>query len=56
MMVLVFNVDDSKPAMNNGLYNIRERVSLLRGSLEIYSEIGKGSVIKAKFPIEKNEF
>jgi PAS domain S-box-containing protein len=43
----------SKPNdLGNGLYNMKERASLLNGRLEVISAAGKGTKIKAEFPIE----
>jgi PAS domain S-box-containing protein len=37
-----------------GLYNIRERVNILKGQLNITSKPGKGTRIQVRVPIEKN--
>ncbi|MCG8540607.1 MAG: sensor histidine kinase [Clostridia bacterium] len=54
-----FNVDEkvnSKDDKNGfGLYNIRERVDLLKGKIDINSEKGKGTKIRVVIPICKEE-
>lgn len=35
----------------NGLYNMRERINLLGGTIKIFSNTGQGTVINAKIPI-----
>jgi len=38
----------------NGIYNMRERVNLLKGSFDINSEINKGTTITVTIPIKKS--
>lgn len=42
---------DSKNSKGNGLYNMKERASLLQGNVAIFSAPGSGTVINAKLPI-----
>jgi signal transduction histidine kinase len=44
--------DTLNPKQGNGLKSMAERAKLLRGSLEINSELGKGTRVKLRFPIE----
>lgn len=60
ILKLYLHVEDNGVGFNptklsdvgNGLYNMKERASLLGGRLEIISSAGKGTKIKAEFPIE----
>jgi PAS domain S-box-containing protein len=47
-----FDSKNIQSQTSNGLYNIRERVNLLHGSLEIFSQKGKGSVINVLIPLD----
>lgn len=59
ILKLYLHVEDNGVGFNpsrlsdagNGLYNMKERASLLSGRLEIISSAGKGTKIKAEFPI-----
>jgi signal transduction histidine kinase len=44
--------DTQNPKQGNGLKSMAERAKILRGVLEIYSESGKGTRVKLRFPIE----
>lgn len=44
------NVEKATEAGGNGLYNIRERVQLMHGSVEIHSDPGKGTEIQICIP------
>jgi signal transduction histidine kinase len=48
-----FVVDDvlssSKNTKSLGLISMRERVALIGGELEVFSELGKGTIISASF-------
>jgi signal transduction histidine kinase len=44
--------DTTHPKQGNGLKSMAERAKILRGSLEINSEFGKGTRVKLRFPIE----
>jgi two-component system NarL family sensor kinase len=46
-----FNPEKVYPEGGNGLYNIRERVSLMKGSTSIRSTPGQGTEIDIKIPI-----
>jgi len=46
-----FNPEKVYPEGGNGLYNIRERASLMRGSASIHSAPGQGTEIEIKIPI-----
>ncbi len=46
-----FSVDDPASLNGNGLYNMKERVSLLNGSFEIRSSLTAGTTITSKIPI-----
>ncbi len=54
-----FNVDEKIDSLDNksgfGLYNIRERVDLLNGKIEIDSEIHKGTKIDVMIPLCEEE-
>ncbi len=60
ILKLYLHVEDNGDGFNpsklngigNGLYNMKERASLLHGRLEIISSLGKGTKIKAEFPID----
>ena len=43
---------ESVPETSSGLAGIRQRIELVRGEVDIYSEIGKGTVITAKAPFD----
>ncbi len=56
-----FDVNEKIDSFNTkcgfGLYNIRERVDLLRGKIDINSQIGKGTKINVVIPLcEKEEY
>jgi signal transduction histidine kinase len=44
--------DTSNPKQGNGLKSMAERAKILRGVLEIDSELEKGTTVKLRFPIE----
>ena len=46
-----FSPETAGKGGGNGIHNMRERVSLLQGHIEIMSEPGKGSKIKVNVPI-----
>ncbi|MEI6766700.1 MAG: histidine kinase [Bacteroidota bacterium] len=46
-----FKTGKTHPYVGNGIYNMRERASLLQGTIDISSEPGKGTVIMVKIPI-----
>ena len=46
-----FDVDSVAFERGNGLYNLRERVALLEGTIEIKSEPGKGTQINIGIPV-----
>lgn len=46
-----FDPEKVNPEGGNGLYNIRERVSLLKGSTSIRSKPGQGTEIEIKIPV-----
>ncbi len=50
-----FTFDMTHKYVGNGLYNMSERVSMLGGTYEVKSEIGKGTMIITKIPININE-
>jgi PAS domain S-box-containing protein len=50
-----FIFDMTHKYVGNGLYNMSERVSMLGGTYEVKSEIGKGTMIITKIPININE-
>jgi signal transduction histidine kinase len=41
--------------VGNGLYNMRERAGLLGGSFEIFSEPGKGTLVKVNVPVQEKQ-
>jgi signal transduction histidine kinase len=45
-----FMPDRTSMDLGNGIYNMRERAKLLGGTLEIESEIGRGTTIRLKIP------
>jgi PAS domain S-box-containing protein len=47
-------VTGKKTDIGNGLYNMKERASLLNGKLEVISSPGKGTKIKVEFPLENH--
>jgi PAS domain S-box-containing protein len=47
-------VTAKKNDTGNGLYNMKERASLLNGKLEVISSPGKGTKIKVEFPLENH--
>ena len=47
-----FDPQNIQSISSNGLYNMRERVNLLQGSLEIFSLAGKGTQISVTIPID----
>jgi signal transduction histidine kinase len=50
-----FIFDMTHKYVGNGLYNMSERVSMLGGTYEVKSEIGRGTMIITKIPININE-
>jgi PAS domain S-box-containing protein len=50
-----FKFDMTHKYVGNGLYNMSERVSMLGGTYEVKSDIGKGTMIITKIPININE-
>lgn len=50
-----FKFDMTHKYVGNGLYNMSERVSMLGGTYEVKSELGKGTMIITKIPININE-
>jgi signal transduction histidine kinase len=46
-----FDVSELPKSKGNGLNNIRERVTILNGSLEIFSHPGEGTSINVKIPL-----
>jgi two-component system NarL family sensor kinase len=45
-----FRLRDIAGKGGNGLYNIRERVNILKGNLSIKSQPGKGTIIQVRVP------
>jgi len=48
-----FLIDDKIKFKGNGLNNLRERVSILEGEIDIKSIINQGTEIKIKIPLKK---
>jgi PAS domain S-box-containing protein len=48
-----FKFDKTHKFVGNGIYNMRERVNMMRGNIEIKSEPTKGTLVKVQIPIEK---
>jgi len=46
-----FNVDRASREKGNGLHNMRERVALMTGSIDVQSTINKGTIITINVPI-----
>jgi len=50
-----FESDTTPTAGNYGLLGMREPVRLCQGSIDINSEIGRGTTIKVALPLQKKE-
>ena len=50
-----FESDTTPTAGHYGLLGMRERVRLCQGSIDINSEIGRGTTIKVTLPLQKKE-
>jgi signal transduction histidine kinase len=48
-----FNFDKPFKSKGNGIYNMRERVNVIGGSIEIKSKPGKGTIINIKIPLDE---
>jgi len=46
-----FDVDKHFNSQGNGIYNMRERINVIGGSIEIKSKPGKGTIIDIKIPL-----
>jgi signal transduction histidine kinase len=49
-----FDIAKTHRLSGNGIHNMRERIRLLQGKLEIKSQAGKGTLIKIDIPLNKN--
>lgn len=49
-----FTINNNYIFTGNGLYNMRERVNLLKGIIEFDTSEGNGTTITVKIPIDKN--
>ncbi len=47
--------DSSRPANGLGILGMRERASLLEGTLTIHSSLGKGTIVQTVLPLPGNE-
>ncbi|MBL1212247.1 MAG: hypothetical protein HND52_02715 [Ignavibacteriae bacterium] len=50
-----FNTDEAKNKNGFGIQNIERRLQLLKGKVEVKSELGKGTKVKIIIPVNKNE-
>ena len=46
-----FDIDKNIKSQGNGIYNMRERVNVIGGSIEIISRLGEGTTINIKIPL-----
>ncbi len=46
-----FKFDATHKYVGNGIYNMRERANMLEGTFNVHSELGKGTEVKVKIPV-----